>query len=85
MLFRRNSKAPVSGKRNAALKPSCSAPLRPIGILVFPAIVAAVIGYVAHTSLDDMPISIALGAMAFVTVAAPLASLMERLRRRTVE
>lgn len=85
MLFRRNSKAPVSGKRDFSRKRSRSAPPRQIGILVFPAIVAVVIGYLALTSLDDIFISIALGAAAFVTVAAPLASFTGRPRRRSLE
>jgi hypothetical protein len=44
-----------------------------------------VIGYLALTSLDDIFISIALGAAAFVTVAAPLASFTGRPRRRSLE
>lgn len=85
MLFRRNSKALVKGRRGTFLMRWCGVPPRQIGILVFPAIVAAVIGYLALTSLDDISLSIALGAVAFATVAAPLASLMERLRRSEVE
>lgn len=85
MLFRRNSKAPVSGKRASSRKRSRVTPQRQIGILAFPAIVAVIIGYLALISLDDMFISIALGAATFVTVAAPLASFTDRPRRRNLE
>jgi len=58
-----------------------------LSVLILPAIVALVVGWRTFTSLRDLPLSIVLGCVAFVTLTPMLASMSDRdaARRRRIK